>query len=96
VLKENKSLHKVFFNNILFVEACGDYVKVHTDSKTVMTNMTFKNLNNSLPNNFFQVHKSYTINVHKLQQVSGNLIFIDSHKIPIGQTYKKAVMENLF
>lgn len=96
VLKENKSFHKVFFKNILFVEAFGDYVKVHADAKTVMTNTTFKKLNNSLPDHFLQVHKSYTVNINKLQQVSGNLIFIDKYKIPIGQTYKKAVMANLF
>jgi DNA-binding LytR/AlgR family response regulator len=95
ILKENKTLYKFFFKDILFVEAYGDYVKVHTSDKTITTHSTFKGIKEKLPSNFMRVHKSYCINVDRLEQVAGNTIIVDKHKIPIGQTYKEKVMDKL-
>ena len=95
ILKENKVLHKVFFNDILFVEAFGDYVKVHTKEKTVITHSTFKKLTETLPNYFLRTHKSFSVNLNKMQQLSGNQIRIGTYRIPIGQTYKDTVLKAL-
>lgn len=95
ILKENKALHKVEFESILFIEAFGDYVKVHTDSKTIVTHSTFSKFLESLPNYFLRVHKSFSINLNHMNQLSGNLIAIGSKNIPVGQTYKKAVLKAL-
>ena len=95
ILKENKALHKVFFDDILYVEAFGDYVKVHTTNKTIVTHSTFKNLKEKLPDHFMQIHKSFCVNTNKLEQIKGNTVIIDTHTIPIGQTYKEKVMKKL-
>jgi DNA-binding LytR/AlgR family response regulator len=95
IINENKSLHKVLYKDILFVEAYGDYVKVHSISKILVTNSTFKKFTGLLPDFFLRVHKSFCINSNHLQQVKGNVIFINNHKIPIGQTYKNSIMEKL-
>lgn len=95
VIKENKALHKVFFNNIQFVEAFGDYVKVHTKEKTITTHSTFSKLIENLPSNFLRTHKSFSINLNKMNHLSGNQITVDSHTIPIGQIYKKSVLKAL-
>ena len=95
VLKENKSLHKVFYKDILYVEAFGDYVKVHTNNKTIVTHSTFKNIKEKLPAYFIRVHKSFCVNTNRLEQVTGNMVVIDNHNIPIGQTYKETVLKKL-
>ena len=95
VLKENKALHKVFFKNIQYVEAFGDYVKVHTEEKTITTHSTFSKLIENLPNNFLRTHKSFSINLNKMNHLSGNQITVDNHIIPIGQTYKQTVLKAL-
>ena len=95
ILKENKALHKVFFNDILYLEAFGDYVKVHTASKTIITHSTFSNLIDNLPEFFLRVHKSFSINMNKMDHLSGNQISVENHKIPIGQTYKQTVLNAL-
>lgn len=95
ILKENKALHKVFFNDILYLEAFGDYVKVHTASKTIITHSTFSNLIENLPEFFLRVHKSFSINMNKMDHLSGNQISVENHKIPIGQTYKQTVLNAL-
>ena len=95
VLKENKSIHKVFYKDIQYVEAFGDYVKVHTEDKTITTNSTFSKLIAHLPNNFLRTHKSFSINLNRMNRISGNQITLDMHVIPIGQTYKQTVLKAL-
>jgi DNA-binding LytR/AlgR family response regulator len=89
LIKSNKTLYKIYSENILFIEACGDYVKVHLEDKFIMTNATFTSVLESLPNPvFIRTHKSFAINFDKMNSVSGNQVNIKNHKIPIGQKFK--------
>lgn len=95
-VKENKTLHKVILQNILYIEALGDYVKIHLEDKSIVTNSTFTNMLEQLPSNqFVRTHKSFAINLKMLDSVSGNQIIINNTKIPIGQTYKVEFMKLL-
>jgi two-component system response regulator LytT len=95
-VKENKTLHKVTLKDILYVEALGDYVKIHLDNNFIITNSTFTNMLQQLPTTqFVRTHKSFAINLEKLNSVSGNQIIINNFKIPIGQTYKADFMKLL-
>lgn len=95
MLKENKSLHKVYFKDILYLEAFGDYVKVVQKEKTIVTHSTFKNIIKNLPEGFLRIHKSYSINLAHMNLLSGNQINIDTFTLPIGQTYKQKVLNAL-
>jgi DNA-binding LytR/AlgR family response regulator len=95
IIKENKALYKIKFKNIQYIEAFGDYVKVHTQEKTITTHSTFSKFIENLPHYFLRTHKSFSINLNKLNQLSGNQITIENHKIPIGQTYKETVLKAL-
>jgi len=95
VLNANKTLYKILFKDILYIEAYGDYVKVHTSEKTITTHSTFKGLKEKLPAQFMRVHKSYCINTNRLEQLSGNTIVIENLKIPIGLTNKEKVLKKL-
>lgn len=95
ILKENKALHKVFYKHIQYIEAFGDYVKIHTPDKMITTHSTFSKLIEDLPSNFLRIHKSFSINLNRMNRISGNQITIDMHVIPIGQTYKQTVLKAL-
>jgi DNA-binding LytR/AlgR family response regulator len=95
VLKENKALYKVFFKDIQYIEAFGDYVKVHTEDKTITTHSTFSKFIKQLPHNFLRTHKSFSINLNRMNRISGNQITLDKHVIPIGKTYKQNVLKAL-
>lgn len=89
LIKSNKITHKIFSNDILFIEAFGDYVKVYVEDKYILTNNTFSNILEMLPKNLFvQTHKSYAINLEKINTLNGNQIAIDKHRIPIGLKFK--------
>jgi len=88
-VKSSKTIHKINFKDILFVEAFGDYVKVHQEQQCILTNATFTSVLETLPRDLFvRTHKSFAINFKKMNTISGNQITIQKHRIPIGQTYK--------
>lgn len=89
MLQADKKFHKVNIDDILFLEAMGDYVKVFLPGKTLIVHQTLQRLTEQLPTKlFYRVHKSYVISLSKLEYVEGNQIIIKSHHVPIGQTYR--------
>lgn len=89
IVKANKAIHKAYFTDIQYIEACGDYVKIHLAKNIITTNSTFTKILERLPQNIFiRTHKSFAINTNKVKQVNGNIVLIDDIKVPIGQKYK--------
>jgi DNA-binding LytR/AlgR family response regulator len=89
-IKANKKAYKVGFKEILFVEGLGDYLKIHTKTQHLITNLTMKKIQDILPaDNFYRIHKSFIIALDKMEIIEGNLIVIGSHKIPIGNNYRQ-------
>lgn len=96
ILKADKRLHIIKFEDILFVQSLGDYVKVHTKNNTLTTYSKLSTMIEKLPsNNFIQVHKSYAINIQKVNFIEGNHLLISEHKVPIGQKYKPNLIKHL-
>ena len=89
VIKQNKALHKLYFKEIQFVEAFGDYVKVHSEDKTITTHSTFSKFIESLPNYFLRTHKSFSINLNRMNHLSGNQITVDSIRFLLGKRISK-------
>ncbi len=99
IIKSNKVLHKINTDSILYIEAFGDYVKVHLTDTFIITNSTFTNMLATLKSfKFIRVHKSFAINTDKLNRIAGNQVFIQDITLPIGLAYKaeflKAVNES--
>ena len=65
------------------------------EDKTIITHSTFSKLLERLPTYFLRVHKSFSINLKKMNHLSGNQITVDTHVIPVGQTYKQTVLKAL-
>ncbi|WP_425390453.1 LytR/AlgR family response regulator transcription factor [Ekhidna sp.] len=91
MLKADKKNHKVNFDQILYFESIGDYVKVHMKDKTLIISETLRKLEEILPDTFLRVHKTYIISIPCLEYVEGNQIKIAETKIPIGQSYRDRV-----
>jgi DNA-binding LytR/AlgR family response regulator len=94
--KTDNRLIRIRFDEILFVEALQNYVAVHTVSKKFISYLTFKAVEESLPGqHFIKVHKSYLINMQKIDSIAGNEIYIGTHRIPLSRNLKDEVMEKL-
>lgn len=96
LIKSNKVLHKILFDTIQFIEARGDYVKIYYLEKSLLTNNTFSNILELLPSNMFiRTHKSFAVNLQKINSVSSNKVVIEEHSIPVGQKYKSEFIKFL-
>ncbi len=96
LIKSNKVLHKVLMDAILFVEAFGDYVKVYLLDQCLVTHSTFINMTNALPDTkFIQTHKSFAVNIDKINSIVGNQVHIQDKIVPIGQKFKSNFLSKL-
>lgn len=95
-IKENKRLVRIEHNDILFVEGFGDYVKVVTTNHTHVTYSSLNKIGELLPaGHFFRIHRSYIINLNKLNYLEGNYVKVAAHSLPIGLTFKDALLLKL-
>ena len=95
-IKADNKLVKLAYNEIVFVEALQNYVAIHTAEKKLITYLTFKSIEESLPaDRFMKVHKSYLVAVQKITSIEGNEIIAGNHHIPISRNLKDEVMERL-
>jgi two-component system LytT family response regulator len=96
MLMADKKMHKTSYNDILFVEGMGDYVKVHTTSKMLVVHITLQKLQEQLPvDNFLRIHKSFIISLARLEYIEGNMAIINKQQVPIGQTYRNEFLSLL-
>lgn len=89
-VKTEFRLEKIDFADILYIEGMGDYLRIITKTKKIMTLQNFKKMEEILPeSNFFRVHKSYIVAVDKIENIERNRIKIADKLIPVSDTYKK-------
>lgn len=88
-VKSSGQQHKINFDQILFVESIKDYVNIKTENQEYIVLDTLKSLESQLPENFVRVHKSFILNLNKIEKIDVRNVFLNSGKeIPIGETYK--------
>jgi len=88
-IKEDHYTHQIGIDDILYIEAYGNYLKVHTAKKTYVTRDTLQAFEKKLPENqFIRVHKSYIISLSHIDHISGNRISMAGTEIPLGEIYK--------
>jgi len=84
----DKKRHKIFIDEILYVESLKDYVKVFTKEKTVVTKFQIGEIEQLLKDqNFFRIHKSFIVNLDHLTAFNANEVEIGKINLPIGRTY---------
>ena len=89
-------MHKVNPLDIIYIEAYGDYVKVHLEDQQIITNSTFTAMLTQLkPYQFIRIHKSFAINMQRVQKVQGNQVWVAQTMVPIGQKYKTDFLKTL-
>ncbi|MCC1483528.1 LytR/AlgR family response regulator transcription factor [Winogradskyella immobilis] len=90
-IKSDKRLHQIYVNDILYIEAYGNYCKVHLEDELIVTLQKISDFETQLSSNFIRVHKSFIVSKQKIKSVEGNSIHLKDKQIPIGQTYKSVI-----
>ncbi|CAN5295057.1 LytTR family DNA-binding domain-containing protein [soil metagenome] len=95
-VKSNLKNRKVFLNKLKYIEALGDYVKFVTEKDTFVVLATMKSFENQLPpDQFLRIHKSYIVNLEKVERYNSKNIEIDKQQLPLSRHKKSNLIEAL-
>jgi len=88
---------KIEVNDIKYIQGLKDYIKIYTinSNKAILTLSSFKVILDKLPSQFLRVHRSYIVNMNYIKALQKTKLVIDEIRIPIGETFKKEVLERL-
>lgn len=94
-IKDGGTFHKVYFNQILYLESEANYVSVHLSDKTkILARTTLNELYEVLvKNNFFRIHRSYVVNLQKIEKIGVSEVVVKDQKIPLSKTYKAELLK---
>ena len=90
-LKTDYRIVKVSIPDIRYIEGMSEYLKVwiEGDAKPIITLLSMKKIEERLPDYFMRIHRSYIINLNKIQEVNKNRVIMDADTyLPIGDLYK--------
>lgn len=95
-VKSDSKLIKVDLDRVMFIEALADYVFFHMQEERIIVHSTMKNLEARLaPYNFCRVHRSFIVNMDRIQLIEDLNIKIQNRHVPIGASYKDLFMKRL-
>jgi len=96
MLRANKKNYRIDLNEILFLEARGDYVRFVTEKQVLMVHGKMKDYLEQLPSGRFErIHKSYIIAWQKVEYLEGNRVKIAEHKLPVSLNYRENLLAKL-
>lgn len=95
-IKDEYLYVKVDFKDIHFVKANGNYLEIHTNNKKHLIKGTLSSFISSLPENtFFQTHRSYFLNIEKIDALGGNYVKVGNNEVPLTSQSKEELMSHL-
>lgn len=96
LVKVDGAMVEIDFQDVLFAQSYGNYVKIFCFKKIYVASITTSELESLLnTNNFMRIHKSYIVAIDKIKSFDKNTILIGEETIPIGITYKRALSDKL-
>jgi len=95
-IKAEGKLIRLSYEDILYIESVGDYVKYFTASKNYLTHSTLKAVEERMGiHQFMKIHRSYIVNLRKIKDIQDNSVVIEGKVIPISKSLRQGVMQKL-
>ncbi|MFD1139538.1 LytR/AlgR family response regulator transcription factor [Larkinella insperata] len=96
VVKVDAEWVRVRFDELLYAQSWGNYVKLFLPGRMLLTPLTTSELESRLPaDQFIRIHKSYIIALNKIERLSGNTLYIGETELPVGITFRRELTERL-
>lgn len=87
----NKTMVRVNFSEIIYIESMREYIYLHTENNTICTRISIQEIEKMLGPNFMRIHRSFIINTKKIKAFNAEEVFVHDKTLPIGISYKKQV-----
>ncbi len=83
-------------SQIVLVEAMADYVRIYSGDKRYTVYSSMKGISSKLPDaEFMRVHRSYIVNLNRIDRIEDNTLSVGGNVVPVGVTYQKEMMARL-
>jgi DNA-binding LytR/AlgR family response regulator len=88
-VRSNMKNRKINIKEIKWVEALGDYIKIITENENLIVLSSMKSISDKLPHDrFLRIHRSYIVNLNKVEKFGGTSVEIDQHQLPMSRKQK--------
>jgi len=95
-VKSNSKKRKIYLEEITYIEALGDYVKIITNTRSFIVLSTMKGMENRLPpKDFMRIHKSYIVNLRLIDRYDGSKVEIGNHILPLSRIKRNDLEQSL-
>ena len=95
-IQDGKNTFKLLYDDIIYFEGYGEYVKVITINKNYLVRDSLAEFEHRLSSDFFlRIHKSYLINIRKILGFSTIHVMLKNNELPVGRVYREKVMKIL-
>ena len=95
-VRSDRKMIKISFNEVLYIESVGDYIKIYMKDRSVVTRETIASMEAKIPkNDFIRTHRSFIVSLANIDSYTNELVEIGSKQIPISRSYKDEVIGRL-
>jgi DNA-binding LytR/AlgR family response regulator len=95
-IRDSNVVKRLKLDDILYAEAMGDYVKLHTPQRFFAVHSTLKGVEERLPaSRFFRVHRSYVVALDKIDTVQNGVLIVNNKTIPVADAYRGALNKRM-
>jgi len=95
-VRSNSVLSKILINDIIYIQAMGDYVNIFTTNKRYTIHITLKAIAEKLPpGKFYRMHRSYLVALDHIDGMEEGTAYVGKHPLPVGEQFKKQLLQRL-
>lgn len=95
-VKCDRRIRQIRFDEVLYVEALANHVIIHTTHGKFITYLTFKGIEEKLPEKLFvKIHKSYLVAIKAINSVEDDEAIVGKIRLPISKTNKTDFLKRI-
>lgn len=95
-LKVNNKTYNLKLDEIIYIESMREFIKIHyIDGNKLVVKYVLSKLDDSLPDSFMRIHKSYIVSQDKIKSFTNKYVEVGDNKISIGTVYKNQTIKTL-
>ena len=95
-VRADRQMQKIDFDSISYIESYSDYIKIHTEEKTIITRETISSIEAKLPKTkFLRIHRSFIVAISEITTYTNEFVIVSKQTLTISRSYKTEVLKRL-
>ena len=93
IIRSERKMVKINLPEIIYIESLSDYIKIYTETKTIITRETITNIDAKLTStNFIRIHRSFIVSINHINSYTSEFVEINEKAIPISRSYRSSFL----